>query len=86
MRSRSRGPTVFSKRERVGWEARSRGESGSRPSSILRTAIGAQAVGVVAVEVAEGDAEDALAQHVGEGMLDAGTEAGVAEAGDEGTR
>ena len=60
------------------------GGVGVAPEQHLEDGIGAQAVGVVAVEVAEGDAEDALAQHVGEGMLDAGAEAGVAEAGDEG--
>lgn len=36
VRSRARGLTEFSKRERVGWEARSRGESGAQSSRIMR--------------------------------------------------
>ena len=43
---------------------------------------GEAAGGVVAVEVAEGDAEDTLAQNVGEGMLDATAEAGDAGGGE----
>ena len=49
----------------------------------LEGGIAAQAVGVVAVEVAEGDAEDALAQEVGAGVADARAEAGIGQAGDE---
>ena len=39
---------------------------------------------MVAVEVAEGDPEYTVAQHVGEGMLGATAEGGVGEVGDAG--
>jgi hypothetical protein len=56
--------TAFSSRDSVGWLARSRSVSGSRPQTSfdqLQERIGAQTIRIVLILVAAGDLEDALA-------------------------